>query len=129
MVAVCGKGWGRRLSTPDINKNNTGGSLIWNRNLFYSFSKSDYCIEKVSLVHPHLGAQAAQVQAIIFVTKETTTPQRTVAVELVEFVYWGFLETLALIVRQDRMEGVAFNVREMDMVGRSKVLTRRWLDG
>ena len=47
--------------------------------------------------------------------------QRTVVVEIVKFIYFEFLETLASIVRHDRMIGVAFNVQEMDVVGRSKV--------
>ena len=42
-------------------------------------------------------------------------------IEVAKFICREFLEALVSVVRQDRMDGVDFNVEEMDVVGRSKV--------
>ena len=78
--------------------------------------------EATSKLHEFFtSTEFCQYVSIVFATKEATTPQRTVAVELGKFIYWEFLAKLATTVKMDRMEGVVFNVGEMDVVGRSKV--------
>lgn len=53
---------------------------------------------------------------------ESTPPQRAVAIQLATFVYYGFLEHLNCIVREEATsEPVIFDVGEMTEVGRSKV--------
>ena len=78
--------------------------------------------EATSRLHEFLtSTEFSRYVCIVFAVKETTISQRTVVVEIAKFIYFEFLETLASIVRHDRMIGVAFNVQEMDVVGRSKV--------
>lgn len=59
---------------------------------------------------------------VVFGTNQGTLPQRAIARELATFIYFGFLERLKSIVRQDEIcEPVAFDVHEMSEVGLSKV--------
>ena len=55
---------------------------------------------------------------IVFGVNESTPPQRAVAIQLATFVYFGFLEHLKSIVRQEQIsEPVIFDVGEMEDVG------------
>ena len=59
---------------------------------------------------------------VVFGTNKGTLPQWAIARKLATFIYFGFLERLKFIVRQDAIcEPVAFNVQEMSEVGLSKV--------
>ena len=59
---------------------------------------------------------------LFFGTNKGTLPQRAIARKLATFIYFGFLERLKSIVRQDEIcEPVAFDVHEMSEVGLSKV--------
>ena len=59
---------------------------------------------------------------VVFGTNRGRLPQRAIARELATFIYFGFLERLKSIVRQDEIcEPVAFDVHEMSEVGLSKV--------
>ena len=55
-------------------------------------------------------------------TNKGTLPQRAIACKLATFIYFGFLEWLKFIVRQDEIcEPVVFDVQEISEVGLSKV--------
>ena len=59
---------------------------------------------------------------VVFGAKKGTLPQQAIARKLATFIYFGFLERLKSIVRQDEIcEPVAFDVQEMSDVGLSKV--------
>lgn len=78
--------------------------------------------EATSRLHEFFtSTEFSQYVCIVFGVSEVTHPQRSVAIEVAKFIYWEFLEALVSVVRQDRMDGVDFNVEEMDVVGRSKV--------
>ena len=68
------------------------------------------------------GNDFSRYVCVVFGVNESTPPQRAVAIQLATFVYYGFLEHLNCIVREEATsEPVIFDVGEMTEVGRSKV--------
>ena len=81
------------------------------------------CTEVTCTLHQFFnGNDFSRYVCVVFGVNESTPPQRAVAIQLATFVYFGFLQRLNGIVRQEQIsEPVIFDVGEMTEVGRSKV--------
>ena len=78
--------------------------------------------EATSRLHEFFtSTEFSQYVCIVLVVNKVTHPLWSVVIEVAKFICREFLEALVSVVRQDRMDGVDFNVEEMDVVGRSKV--------